>query len=93
MDCLLFGVIILSCSAMLIVLTRRYFSSRRTKLSKLPETWWTPGTENSANNDIRPYKVTFSEEVFVGLTKLFYRSKNNFVTVTIVIFFIMNRYD
>ncbi|XP_018339720.1 PREDICTED: juvenile hormone epoxide hydrolase 2-like isoform X2 [Trachymyrmex septentrionalis] len=67
MDCLLFGVIILSCSAMLIVLTRRYFSSRRTKLSKLPETWWTPGTENSANNDIRPYKVTFSEEMIKDL--------------------------
>ncbi|KYM76127.1 UPF0663 transmembrane protein C17orf28 like protein [Atta colombica] len=66
MDCLLFGVIILSCLVMLIVLTRRYFSSRR-KLLKLPETWWTPGTENSVNNDIRPYKVTFSEEMVKDL--------------------------
>jgi len=33
----------------------------------LPETWWTPGTENYVNNDIRPYKVTFTEEVINDL--------------------------
>ncbi|KYN03166.1 PREDICTED: juvenile hormone epoxide hydrolase 2-like [Cyphomyrmex costatus] len=67
MDCLLLGISLLSCLAMLFVLTRRYFSSRGAKLLKLPETWWTPGIENSVNNDIRPYKVTFSEEMVKDL--------------------------
>jgi len=61
MDCLSLGAIILGCSAILFAL--KYFSSRNTKLPKLSETWWTPGTESSVNNNVTPYKVTFSEEV------------------------------
>ncbi|XP_011688641.1 PREDICTED: juvenile hormone epoxide hydrolase 2-like [Wasmannia auropunctata] len=68
MVCLLCGAFLLGCCAMLFTLTRRYFCSRGApKLTKLPETWWTPGTEGSVNNDIRPYKVTFSEEVIKDL--------------------------
>ncbi|XP_012538919.1 juvenile hormone epoxide hydrolase 2 [Monomorium pharaonis] len=67
MDCCLSLVTIIGFIAMLFALTRRYFSSRGAKLLELPETWWTPGTEGSANNDIRPYKVTFSEEIVKDL--------------------------
>ncbi|XP_011688642.1 PREDICTED: juvenile hormone epoxide hydrolase 2-like [Wasmannia auropunctata] len=68
MVCLLCGAFLLGCCAILFTLTRRYFCSRGSpKLTKLPETWWTPGTEGSVNNDIRPYKVTFSEEVIKDL--------------------------
>ncbi|TGZ54250.1 Epoxide hydrolase [Temnothorax longispinosus] len=61
MDFLSLGAIIFGCAVILFAM-RRYFSPRGTKLPKLPETWWTPGTESSANNDIRPFKVTFTEE-------------------------------
>lgn len=66
MDCLSI-VIIFGSFAMLLALTRRYFSSRGTKLPTLPETWWTPGTENFVNNDVIPYKVAFSEEMIKDL--------------------------
>ncbi|XP_011882985.1 PREDICTED: juvenile hormone epoxide hydrolase 2-like [Vollenhovia emeryi] len=64
--CLALGAILLG-GAMLFVLARRYLSSRGTKPPKLPETWWTPGTESSVNNDVRPYKVTFAAEVIKDL--------------------------
>ncbi|KAL0117446.1 hypothetical protein PUN28_010347 [Cardiocondyla obscurior] len=66
MDCLLCSAIFLGCIAMLFVFVRRNFSSR-TKVPKLPETWWTPGTENAADHYIRSYKVTFTEEVVKDL--------------------------
>ncbi|XP_029155825.1 juvenile hormone epoxide hydrolase 1-like [Nylanderia fulva] len=45
----------------------KYYSSKRSKLIELSETWWTPGTENSVSNDIRPYKIIFSEELVKDL--------------------------
>ncbi|XP_011688640.1 PREDICTED: juvenile hormone epoxide hydrolase 1-like [Wasmannia auropunctata] len=65
MVCLLCGAFVLGCCAILFTLTRKYFGSR--EVPKLPETWWTPGTEGSVNNDIRPFKVIFSEEMIKDL--------------------------
>ncbi|XP_071645539.1 juvenile hormone epoxide hydrolase 2-like [Temnothorax longispinosus] len=67
MDFLSLGAIIIGCFSVILFAMRRYFSPRGTKLPKLPETWWTPGTESSVNNDIRPFKVTFTEEVIKDL--------------------------
>ncbi|KAL6258665.1 hypothetical protein P5V15_010618 [Pogonomyrmex californicus] len=67
MDFLSLIIIFIGSTTMLFVLTRRYFSSRGMKLPRMPETWWISGTENSVNNDIRPYNITFSEEVVKDL--------------------------
>lgn len=61
MDYPLATVISVGCCSVIYALIRYY--SKKTKLPELSQTWWTPGTENSVNNDIRPYKVVFSEEV------------------------------
>ncbi|KAL6426993.1 hypothetical protein ACFW04_009295 [Cataglyphis niger] len=47
----------------------RYYSSKdkRDKLLELSDTWWTPGTENSVDNDIKPYEIVFSEELVKDL--------------------------
>lgn len=71
MDYPLATVISIGCCSVVYALIRYY--SKKTKLPELPQTWWTPGTENSVNNDIRPYKVVFSEEL---VSDLKYRLKH-----------------
>ncbi|CAL1689410.1 unnamed protein product [Lasius platythorax] len=66
MDYPLAITISVGCCSVVYVLIR-YYSSKRAKLIEVSETWWTPGTENSVSNDIRPYEIVFSEELVKDL--------------------------
>lgn len=61
MDYPLATAISVGCCSIVYVLIRYY--SKRAKLPEVSETWWTPGTENSVSNDVRPCEIVFSEEV------------------------------
>lgn len=65
MDYSLAIAISVGCCSVVYALIRYYYSSndKRDKLLELSDTWWTPGTENSVSNDIKPYEIAFSEEV------------------------------
>ncbi|XP_029155247.1 juvenile hormone epoxide hydrolase-like [Nylanderia fulva] len=52
----------------------RYFSSQIIK----PNKWWRPGTEDSAINEIRPYNISFSEELVKDLK---YKVRNSEIFV------------
>ncbi|XP_072746900.1 juvenile hormone epoxide hydrolase 2-like [Anoplolepis gracilipes] len=67
MDYLLVTTILaIGCCSVVYALIRYY--SKKTKLpEKLSEIWWTPGTEHSIDDDIRPFEIVFSEELVKNL--------------------------
>ncbi|XP_029675340.1 juvenile hormone epoxide hydrolase 2-like [Formica exsecta] len=69
MDYSLAIAISVGCCSIVYALIRYYYSSndKRDKLLELSDIWWTPGTENSVSNDIKPYEIAFSEELVKDL--------------------------
>lgn len=63
-------LITLAVGLTLLILSRYCCFNTTDPLPPVTETWWTPGTEKLADNKIKPYRVNFSQEVFIRCYKI-----------------------